>query len=120
MTFYPALGFGLWARRYKLWSQSLLCRKRISGKNTRITIGKHGSLTPEQARNQAQIILGRIALGNDPVDDKKYQLMKSATLADTYRDYLSAKGNLKPNTLDEYQWRIEGALSDGLTNPWLI
>jgi integrase len=108
-------GFGL--RVTNSGSKAYFAEKRISGTNKRITIGKHGQLTPEQARKQAQIILGEIALGNDPVADKRDKNVKGVTLADVYRDYKIAKPNLKPNTLDEYTRRIEGTLSDWLNKP---
>ena len=110
-------GFGL--RVTNSGSKAYFAEKRISGTNKRITIGKHGPLTPEQARKQAQIILGEIALGNDPVADKKDQNVKGVTLADAYRDYLRSKPNLKPNTLDEYNRRIEGTLSDWFNKPMI-
>jgi len=34
-----------------------------------VTIGRHGSLTAEQARGQAQAILGRVAVGADPASE---------------------------------------------------
>ena len=47
-------GFGL--RVTNSGAKAYFAEKRISGKNTRITIGKHGPLTPEQARKQAQVM----------------------------------------------------------------
>jgi integrase len=108
-------GFGL--KVTNKGTKTYIVEARVQGKAKRITLGKHGPLTPEQARKQAQITLGQIATGNDPVADKKDQLIKGVSLAEVYRDYKIAKPNLKPNTLDEYTLRIEGALSDWLNKP---
>jgi integrase len=108
-------GFGL--KVTNKGTKTYIVEARVQGKAKRITLGKHGPLTPEQARKQAQITLGQIATGNDPVADKKDQQTKGVTLADAYRDYLRSKPNLKPNTLDEYNRRIEGTLSDWFNKP---
>ena len=108
-------GFGL--KVTNKGTKTYIVEARVQGKAKRITLGKHGPLTPEQARKQAQITLGQIATGNDPVADKKDQQIKGVTLADAYRDYLLARHNLKPSTLGEYQRCIKGALSDWLNKP---
>ena len=108
-------GFGL--KVTNKGTKTYIVEARVQGKAKRITLGKHGPLTPEQARKQAQITLGQIATGNDPVADKKDQQTKGVTLADAYRDYLRSKPNLKPNTLDEYNRRIEGTLGDWFNKP---
>ncbi|MGI9277243.1 MAG: tyrosine-type recombinase/integrase [Endozoicomonas sp.] len=42
----------------------------VTESNRKITIGKHGTITVEQARSAAKKIAGHIALGNDPLDIK--------------------------------------------------
>jgi Arm domain-containing DNA-binding protein len=39
----------------------------------RITIGKHGSWTPETARREAMRLLGEVAKGGDPADAARQQ-----------------------------------------------
>ncbi|MGB1428850.1 MAG: Arm DNA-binding domain-containing protein, partial [Cycloclasticus sp.] len=62
-------GFGL--KVTNTGNKTYIVETRINGKPKRMTLGKHGHLTAEQARKQAQILLGEIAQGNDPVADKR-------------------------------------------------
>src|SRR5258708_40237827 len=36
-----------------------------------VTVGRYGTLTPEQARNQSKTILGVVAKGEDPADEQR-------------------------------------------------
>ena len=38
--------------------------------NRRVVIGRHGPITPDQARRRAREILGRVALGDDPLAER--------------------------------------------------
>ncbi|CAN7491955.1 site-specific integrase [Aminobacter aminovorans] len=51
-----------------------------------VTIGRYGPLTPEQARKQARVILGGVATGEDPADERraKRREMKISDLVDRY------------------------------------
>ena len=40
------------------------------GRTRRVTIGVHGTLTPDEARSQAKRLLGVVALGQDPAEDR--------------------------------------------------
>lgn len=109
------LGFGL--RVTSGGAKSYFVEKRINGKNKRITLGRHGQITPEQARNEAKKILGEIATGRDPVSEKRDKRTQAATLHDSYNAYLKTRKTLKPNTLHDYKRCIEGALADWLDKP---
>lgn len=52
-------------------------RKKIGNKVRRITLGKYGALTAEQARKEAQKIIGQIATGGDPIAEKRATKMKA-------------------------------------------
>ena len=109
----PGFGFRVWSGGAK----SFIVEKRIKGKVKRITLGRYGALTCEQARKQAQVVLGDIAQGKDPVAEKRAVTMKATTLADAYQDYLTTRKDLKPTTLHDYQRCIEGSLGDWLKTP---
>lgn len=53
-----------------------------------VTVGRFGPLTPEQARRQAKVILGGVAKGEDPADERraKRREMKIAGLVDLYEE----------------------------------
>ena len=108
-------GFGL--RVTSHGSKAYFIEKRINGKNSRITIGLHGQITPEQARKEAQRLLGEITFGKNPLTERKKRALKTTTLGKAYHDYLDTRKNLKPNTLHDYKRCIEGALKDWLDKP---
>src|SRR5262249_29219524 len=49
---------------------SYVLKYRHEGKQRFVTLGKHGVLTPDQARKKAKRLLGSVAGGNDPVAPK--------------------------------------------------
>ncbi len=108
-------GFGL--KITSAGTKVYIVEVRVGGKPKRITLGRHGALTPEQARRQAQVLLGEIALGKDPAKEKRERRVKGVTLVDAYRDYLTTRRNLKPNTLHDYKRCIEVTLSEWLNRP---
>ncbi|HDZ08999.1 tyrosine-type recombinase/integrase [Pseudohongiella sp.] len=108
-------GFGI--RVTSNGTMSYFVEKRVNGKNKRVTIGKHGPITPEQARKEAQKLLGQMSTGTDPVVEKRERKIQAVTLRESYNAYLLARKGLKPNTLHDYKRCIEGALGDWLDKP---
>ena len=67
-------GFGLQVEPTKTMTYIVRYRPKglgRSGPRRFFKLGRHGDLTPEQARAQAKIILGRVANGEDPAADLK-------------------------------------------------
>ena len=92
--------------------KSFIMEKRINGKNKRITIGRYGNLTTEQARLEAKKLTGEVAMGKDPIAEKKAKEAKSVTLNQAFNDYLLARKNLSETTIKDYKRAVDGALSD--------
>ena len=64
-------GFGLMVTR--TGAKSYILQYRMGGrgsKTKRYTIGKHGPLTPDQARAEAKRLLGQVSAGTDPAAEK--------------------------------------------------
>ena len=107
-------GFGV--RVWPSGTKVYFVRYRQNGKQRFFKIGTHGGVTPEQARKEAKIILGGVAAGEDPQEEKVTR-RKSITLAELCDDYLKAteKGLIfgkggkakKASTLDTDRGRIE-------------
>ena len=104
------LGFGL--RVYSGGSKTFIVETRIHGKVKRISLGRYGALTCEEARKQAKNLLGDIAIGNDPIAEKREKIAQEVTLKEAFENYLLARKNLKATTIHDYRRGIEGALSD--------
>jgi integrase len=61
-------GFGL--RVFASGKRSYVLQYRAMGRSRRYTIGLHGVWTPETARQEARVQLGRIAQGNNPAEER--------------------------------------------------
>ena len=44
---------------------------RAESRSRRVTIGLHGVWTPEEARREAKILLGQVARGGNPAEERK-------------------------------------------------
>lgn len=62
-------GFGL--RVFASGKRSYLIQYRALGRTRRYTIGLHGIWTPETARQEAKVQLGRVAKGNNPSEERQ-------------------------------------------------
>ncbi len=62
-------GFGL--RVFNSGKRSYLVQCRAGGRTRRVTIGPHGVWTPEEARREARSLLGRIAKGDNPAEERE-------------------------------------------------
>src|SRR5947209_5085713 len=103
-------GFGV--RATSGGTKAFFVEKSINNKLRRMTIGRYGELTVEQARKEAQKLLGKIASGLDPAVDKQLAKAKAITLGAVFEDYKSARKNLKPKTLYDYTQIIQKVFSD--------
>jgi len=62
-------GFGL--RVFASGKRSYLIQYRAAGRTRRYTIGLHGVWTPETARQEAKVQLGRVARGDNPSEERQ-------------------------------------------------
>ena len=83
-------------------TKSFVVEKMIGNKIRRITLGKYGALTTEDARKQAQALIGDISKCKDPVAEKKATKLRSITLREVFDDYLRTRKTLKPKTIYDY------------------
>lgn len=99
--------------------RSFIVEKRVHGRVRRITLGRYGELTVEQARKQAQKTLGHIAIGIDPAAEKHRQRVQGVTLNEAYQLFLQSRKSLKPKTRYEYARLWQVAFSDWHKKPLL-
>jgi integrase len=83
-------GFGL--RVFASGKRSYLIQYRSAGRSRRYTIGQHGVWTPELARKEAKIQLGRVAQGDNPAEERQldHNAMTVKELCDLYFTDLKA------------------------------
>lgn len=91
-------------------TKSFIVEKRINGRNRRMTLGRYGELTVEQARTLAQRTLGKIAFGEDPAAEKQRKLVQGTTLKQAFHEFKKTRGKkLRPQTLYDYERIMEVA-----------
>lgn len=62
-------GFGL--RVFASGKRSYVIQYRTAGRSRRYTIGLHGVWTPETARSEAKVQIGRVAKGDNPAEERQ-------------------------------------------------
>ena len=90
-------GFGV--RVYATGSKVYVVQMRSGGRSTRVTIGRHGVVAPDQARRRAALIIARIMSGEPAVaaPERKENALTVAELAERYRrEHLDVR--CKPST----------------------
>jgi integrase len=98
-------GFGVRVMPSGLKSFILEYRPGAGGRNVtkrRMTLGRYGTMAPDQARKAALAVLAHVRLGADPQAEKSRQ-RASLTVADLIDAFLDSRvAKLKPNTRAAY------------------
>ena len=109
-------GFGVKCTRtgHKVY----LAQYRTGGRGSptrRITLGRHGTLTPDQARQAAEKALAGVKLGSDPATEKARKRKEStiAELADRYLEEHVAEHN-RPSMVRTAQRLVERRIKPAL------
>lgn len=97
--------------------RSFVVEKRIEGRVRRITLARFGELTCEQARREAQKILGKVAMGENPYAERARTRAQSLTLEQAFAEFRQVRKTLKPRTLYDYNRLLQTALGDWRTRP---
>ena len=108
-------GFGL--RVTSGGVKSFIVEKRIQGKVKRVTLGKYGNLTVEQARKAAMRFLGKVASGKSAITGVQNDRLCQITLLQSFDDYLQTRKDLKPSTIHDYRRSINGAFKNWQNKP---
>ena len=85
-------------------------------RNRRVGIGRCDHLAPEEARRLAQELLGRVARGEDPAQERA-ESRGVPTLREAFEEYLTANPNRKSSTEALYQSQMGYCLGDWLARP---
>jgi integrase len=76
---------------------------RLGGKSRRMKLGEHGRLTPDEARTFAKEVLGAVAKGLDPIEERRAR-QRVRSFKDVAEDFLRlhVAQKRKERTQDEY------------------
>ena len=101
-------GFGLKLTRAGALTYLVQYQAPSDGRTRRYTIGRHGPLTPDMARAEAKRIIGGVALGRDPSEEKAASRGAGLTVADLCDLYLSEGcATKKASTVNADRSRID-------------
>jgi integrase len=103
-------GFGM---RITPSGKMYIAQARVNGKSRRVSIGRHGVLTLQQARKEAQKELSSMLGGKDPVVEKKTIEAYGKTLRAITKEYLRDRRDLKPSYVADIEKHLAGAFA-----PW--
>ena len=96
-------GFGV--RAYPSGSKYYVVQTRANGKAAkRVTVGRHGIVTAEEARRRAALIIARIKAGEEPLAEPAAALAEGPTVGEIARRWLEehVKVRCKPRTVEMY------------------
>ncbi len=108
-------GFGL--RITSTGVKSFIMQKRVNGRDTRMTIGRYGQLTAEQARKEAEKLGGDIAKGIDPLAEKRRAKLEQKTVQEVFEDYLQTRKDLKSRTIRDMREAFNEVIPDWVALP---
>lgn len=93
-------------------TKTYFAQRDINGRTVRVTIGRHGVLTPETARRQARTAIAEMGAGKNPNQLKKANRAKAITLGEAYAEYLMGRKELRASTRRDYNRVVNTYLSD--------
>lgn len=99
-------GFGL--RVMASGKKSYMVQYRSGGRTRRVTFGRHGTITPDEARKKARELLGAVAKGENPAEEAATQ-RKSPTMASLCERFMAehVAHRCKPSTQAEYRRSVD-------------
>ena len=102
---YDTVTPGLAVRTGRTGVQTFVFVKKMHGKTQRVTLGRYPALSLAAARQAAAAIAGDLAMGKDPVAQRKALRKRKMTLGDLWPQYLAhLKNQNRTWRRDEKRW----------------
>ena len=106
-------GFGLRATPNR---KTYVAQSRVNGSLRRVTLGTHGVLTPDQARQAAREALATMGRGVDIYAERERKEKYSVTLGEAFSAYMEGR-KLSPNTRRDYDESMKNGFPDWKNKP---
>jgi integrase len=103
-------GFGV---RLHPSGRTYIVQGRVNGVERRVSLGRHGVITLQEARNKARVQLSLMLEGIDPVVDKKRSEAYALTLQELSEKYIEARRDLKPSSIADIKKHVTKSFA-----PW--
>lgn len=119
-TFYWDAGLTGFGIRLTPNSRVYIVQARVNGKSRRVTLGKHGVITADQARDRAIKALAEMSGGVDPIAEKARKKTLSVTLREVADDYIKDRmkdNKLKPSTIKDINRHVDKNFSAWAKQP---
>jgi integrase len=93
-------GFGV---RIGKRSKVYFVESQVRRRTVRTSIGRADVFSPEAARKKALLLLGAMAEGRHPSDDRDAALAERLTVDQAFEQFFAAKPHLSPRTVKDYR-----------------
>ncbi|MFH1490302.1 MAG: integrase family protein [Pseudomonadota bacterium] len=107
-------GFGV---RLTPSGRTYIAQGRVKGVERRVSLGRHGILTVQEARNKARAQLSSMLDGVDPVVEKKRSDAYSLTLERLSEKYIAARRDLKPSYIADIKKHVSKSFASWADRP---
>jgi integrase len=107
-------GFGV---RLTPTGRAYVAQSRVKGVDRRVSLGKHGVITLQEARRKAKTALSDMVKGLDPVVEKKREEAYSLTLKQLSEKYLDDRRDLKTSSREDIEKHIKTSFSSWSEKP---
>lgn len=103
-------------------ARAYIAQRRVHGRSRRVTLGRHGVITAEQARKKAQSALGKMVDGIDPTAARRRHKAQSITLREVTARYISTRKTkhgyaLKERTKADIERHLAKSFADWADRP---
>lgn len=99
-------GFGI--RVMPSGAKTYQAQYRMGGRTRRVSLGRHGKITVDEARTLAKDVMGKVARGDNPAEDlaQHRRALTIAALCERFFEH-HVKERCKPSTQGEYRRAID-------------
>ena len=98
-------------------AKTYVAQRQIGTKTVRVTIGRHGIFTTEEARREARQLLAAMAAGENPNEKRRQVAAAEVTLSRAFDDYFAARPDFKAFTVQTYRRVLDQYLADWRNYP---